>query len=73
MKPSLLFVMNSTKENMKTYLHEFGRNNANMKNDNTFKKYANFREHVERHILPWYREWSLKERLENKLPSIRSV
>lgn len=40
-----------------------------MKRNKTYKKYENFKEHVEKHILPRYRERSLKERLENKLPT----
>ena len=48
---------------------EFKRTIANMKRNKTYKKYENFKEHVEKHILPRYRERSLKERLENKLPT----
>ena len=48
---------------------EFERSITIMKNDDTYKKYANFSEHVEKHLLPRHREWSVKERLENKLPN----
>ena len=40
-----------------------------MKESVIYKKYENFKKHVEEKILPRYREWSLKERLENKLPT----
>ena len=40
-----------------------------MKNDHTYNKYENFKKHMEEKVLPKISEWSLKERLEKKLPT----
>ena len=40
-----------------------------MKKNHTYKKYANFKNHMEEKILPRFSEWSVKERLEKKLPT----
>ena len=40
-----------------------------MKCDETYNRYENFKEHIERKGLPRYKEWSLKERIENSLPN----
>ena len=39
------------------------------KNDHTYNKYVNFKKHMEEKVLPRFSEWSLKERLEKKLPT----
>ena len=41
----------------------------NMKCDETYNRYENFKEHTERKVLPRYKEWSLNERIENSLPN----
>ena len=41
----------------------------NMKCDETYNRYENFKEHIEGKVLPRYKEWSLKERIENSLPN----
>ena len=48
---------------------QFETHTTNMKNDETYQKYENFKAHVEKKLLPRYKEWSLKERMENKLPT----
>ena len=40
-----------------------------MKENEVYNKYDNFKTHVEVHILPRSSEWSLKERIERKLPT----
>ena len=40
-----------------------------MKQNDIYRKYANFKKHVEENILPRHKEWSLKERLVNRLPT----
>ena len=40
-----------------------------MKCDETYNRYENFKEHIERKVLPRYKEWLLKERIENSLPN----
>ena len=40
-----------------------------MVENETYMKYEYFKRHVEQNILPRHREWSLKERYENKLPT----
>ena len=37
-----------------------------MVENETYRKYENFKRHVEQNILPRHREWFLKERYENK-------
>ena len=48
---------------------KFDKNIRNMQIDKTYKNYPNFIRHVESKILPRHKEWSLKERMENKLPT----
>ena len=51
-----------TSEDFAIHVEEMGVNE-------TYRKYENFKRHVEQNMLPRHREWSLKERYENKLPT----
>ena len=48
---------------------EHNRTIETMKENEVYNKYDNFKTHVEVHILPRSSEWSLKERIERKLPT----
>ena len=48
---------------------DYTRHVDEMKENEKYKKYQKFCSHVEEKILPRHREWSLKERYENKLPT----
>ena len=50
-------------------LEKFNDSVKTMKENDVYRKYANFKKHVEENILPRHKEWSLKERLENRLPT----
>ena len=48
---------------------DFAKRVEDMKESETYRKYGNFKIHVEQDILPRHREWSLRERYEKKLPT----
>ena len=49
--------------------HEFNRSVKIMKKNIIYRKYENFKYHIESEILPRHAEWSMRERFENKLPT----
>ena len=48
---------------------EYNRSVGEMKRNKVYKKYKNFKAHVENKILPRHNEWSMKDRYEKQLPT----